>query len=422
LNLTINPKRTLNGEIVAPASKAHTHRALFAGLLSQGVTHVENPLLCDDTQATVTAISALGATVEKEPGTLVVKSKGRPTSTADGIYCGESGVTFRFTIPIASLTGSRIRLEGDESLMRRPIKPLSDAMKRLGVRVLGDSKGVTIDGDRPKGGNVRIRGDVSSQFISGLLLAAPMMQDGLRLELTSPLESSAYVSLTIMAMKRHGVNVTTNKAHSLFEVQKQSYSPTSHQVPGDYSSAAFAMCAAALTNSKLLLRGLLQTNTEPDSMIVEILSRMGALASFTNEGVLVEGGRLKGIEVDVRECPDLGPAIAVLGCFADGETRITGASRLRFKESDRLSSITTELRALGAKITETKDELIVDGPCSLNSNVVKSHGDHRIAMALSVAAIAGNNPIVIEGAECVNKSYPDFFKDLRLLGVEVIDG
>ena len=423
MNVTINPKRALNGnrEMVAPPSKAYTHRALFAGLLSQGVTRVENPLLCNDTEATVNSISALGGIVEKEPGTWVVKSNGSPTSTAHGIYCGESGVTLRFTIPIASLTGSRIRLEADESLMRRPIKPLSDAMSQLGVKVLADSKGVTLNGERSKGGNVRISGDVSSQFISGLLLAAPMMEKGLRLELTSRLESSTYVSLTLKAMKRHGVRVAMNDAQSLFDVQKQNYRSADHKVPGDYSSAAFVMCAAAITRSKLMVHGLLPANSEPDSVIVEILSKMGVAARFMTEGVLVEGGRLKGIEADVRECPDLGPAIAVLGCFAEGETRITGASRLRYKESDRLSSITTELRTLGAEITETDDGLVVHGPRSLNSSVVKSHGDHRIAMALSVAAIGGKTPIVIEGAECVNKSYPNFFNDLRELGVEVID-
>jgi 3-phosphoshikimate 1-carboxyvinyltransferase len=179
------------------------------------------------------------------------------------------------------------------------------------------------------------------------------------------------------------------------------------------------MSAAAITDSKLLIRGLSQDNSEPDSFVVDILSKMGVVAHFLPEGLLVEGGELNGINVNVRDCPDLGPVLAVLGCYADGETRITGAGRLRYKESDRLDAVATELRAFGAEIEETGDGLIVYGPCSLHGSIVHSHGDHRVAMALSVAAIGAKGQVLIEDAECVSKSYPTFFDDLRLLGVEV---
>ncbi len=182
------------------------------------------------------------------------------------------------------------------------------------------------------------------------------------------------------------------------------------------------MAAAAITESELLVRGLTKETIAPDSEIVEFLSQMGAKTNFRTDGVLIKGGRLNGVNVDIHDCPDLGPVMAVLACFAEGETRITGASRLRYKESDRLEAIALELRSIGANIEETADGLVIHGPCSLKCGTVHSHGDHRIAMALGVAAVGTEGPFVIEGAECVAKSYPNFFDDMRSLGVEIIDG
>jgi len=422
LNVTITPKRVLSGEITAPPSKAHTHRALFAGLLSEGVTKIENPLSCDDTQATARAISALGARLEQNPESWRVQGKGRPTGPAGEIQCGESGVTLRFTIPIAALTGTRVTLRGRESLMRRPLEPLAEAVNQLGIRMVAERDVIRLEGGPPGGGNVRIRGDVSSQFISGLLLAGPLMENGLNMELTSPLESRNYVSLTVETMKRHGIKVETNTEMSRFDIAPaQKYKATAHQIPGDYSSAAFVMSAAAITESKVLVRGLSWANSEPDAVFVEMLSQMGAETSFSGGCVSIEGERLKAANIDVRDCPDLGPIIAVLGCHADGKTQITGAARLRYKESNRLSAIASELSALGADIIETDGGLIVSGPTPLTGGVVHSHGDHRIAMALSVAALGAHDNVVIKDAECVSKSYPNFFDDLRLLGVEVVE-
>ncbi|MGD0176232.1 MAG: 3-phosphoshikimate 1-carboxyvinyltransferase [Candidatus Bathyarchaeia archaeon] len=420
MKVTITPRRGLSGDVTAPPSKAHTHRALFAGLLSHGITEIENPLLCDDTETTATAISALGASLERRTNVWTIRSNGHPTTVKKEIHCGESGVTLRFTIPIASLTGEEIMFTGSEGLIRRPIEPLAEAMDQLGVKVASSKRGIRVAGGPPLGGRIQIRGDVSSQFVSGLLLAAPMMREGLRLEMTSPLESRGYVRLTMEVMKHHGIQVKSNDEMSLFEIEpKQVYAPATDRVPGDFSSASFVMSAAAITNSKLLIRGLLQENSEPDSVVVSILSKMGIATQFVPEGLFVEGGRLNGIIINIRDCPDLGPILAVLGCYADGETRITGAGRLRYKESDRLNAVASELRVLGGEIEEINDSLLVHGPRSLQGGNVHSHGDHRVAMALSAAALRAKGQVVIEGAECVSKSYPTFFNDLRLLGVEV---
>jgi len=383
---------------------------------------IQNPLSCDDTKATANAVASLGGKVESGREGWRVESSGRPSPPRDSVECGESGVTLRFTIPIASLTGADVRLKGTETLMQRPIQALVQTMKQLGCEIATGRNEVHVKAGFPKGGTAQLRGDISSQFISGLLLAAPLMKDGLNLRLISPLESHGYVSLTIETMKRHGIGVESDDEMSLFKVEPgQVYKPATHRISGDYSSAAFLMSAAAVTGCKLLIHGLSQEGSDPDSAFLGVLSEMGVTTSFSSESLLVEGGPLKAVSVNISDCPDLGPAIAVLGCYANGETRITGAGRLRYKESDRLAAMTSELKALGAEIESTEDGLHLIGPSQLHGGIVDSHGDHRIAMALSIAAMDADEQVVIRNAQCVSKSYPAFFDDIRSLGVEVIE-
>ena len=422
MNVTINPTSALSGAVRAPPSKAMTHRALFGGLLSNGSTTIHNPLSCDDTNATASAVSSLGAKLKWKQGICVVEGTGRVSAPQEVIDCGESGVTLRFTIPVSSLVGKDVWLRGSETLMRRPIQPLIECMKRLGTEISFRGPEVHIKGGPAKGGRVQLPGNVSSQFISGLLLAGPLMQEGLRIKLISQLESRGYVSMTIETMKRHGVGVETNDDMSFYHVMPgQIYKATEYSVPGDYSSAAFLMAAAAVTRSKILILGLPRDRADPDSAFLEVLDRMGFTTRFTSDALHVEGRPLKAVDADVTDCPDLGPIIAVLGCYAEGETRITGAGRLRYKESDRLSAIRSELRVLGTEIEETDDGLRISGPVSLHGGTVDSHGDHRIAMALSIAALDASGPVLIKNAECVNKSYPTYFHDIRTLGVDVIE-
>jgi 3-phosphoshikimate 1-carboxyvinyltransferase len=421
LNVTISPCRTISGEITAPPSKALTHRALIAGLLSNGITELVNPLHCDDTHATSNAVRALGAKVDFETGKWNVLSRGVISAPQNPVDCGQSGVTLRFLLPIASVTGERVMLRANETLIRRPLKALQDALKQLGVDVVVDGHNVIVDGS-PKGGVVSIRGDVSSQFISGLLLAGSVMEDGLDLQLTTPLESKNYVALTLEVMKQHGILSESNPEMTQIRIRSgQRYSPFKHVVHGDYSSAAFLLAAAAVTQSEVLVHDLLESQGEPDAVLLQILTHMGATVRFLDDAVILEGTDLKGVQADVHDCPDLGPILAVLGCYADGDTTIMEASRLRYKESDRLEAITVELSALGVEISEKTDRLIVRGPCSPRGGVVQSHNDHRIAMALSVAALGADGDVTIKNAECVSKSYPNFFHDLKSLGVSVIE-
>jgi len=362
---------------------------------------------------------ALGAKISGS-ATQVVSCQGILKPPASRIDCGESGVTMRFLIPILTLTGSEVKLSAKASLMRRPIEPLTEALEQLNTSLVLKDQRIRIRGGPPEGGTVRLRGDVSSQFISGLLLAGTLMKKGIKVEVTSPLESRNYVLLTVETLRRHGVHVNVNPDLSRFEVLGgQKPIPTTHNVTGDYSSAAFHLSAAAITRSSLIVNDLAST-LEPDSIIVDLLSRMGANTITERNSVIIHGGRLKAVDIDIRESPDLGPIIAVLGCYAEGETTVTGARRLRYKESDRLASISSELHALGADIQEKRDGLTIRGPVILKGGTVHAHNDHRVAMALSVAALGAEGITVIRGAECVNKSYPHFFKDFHSIGVDLI--
>jgi len=383
---------------------------------------VHNPLSCDDTKATANAVSSLGAMVNYAEERWSVESDGTPRAPQDSIVCGESGVTLRFVIPIVALVGSDVKLKGNESLMRRPLQPLIETMQQLGVRISVEGVEVRVEAGSIKGGNIQISGNVSSQFISGLLLAGPLMEKGLQLRVTSTLESRGYVSLTIDALKRHGITVQTNREMSLFQIAPhQIYRPAEHHISGDYSSASFLISAAAVTGSKILITGLAQDESDPDSVFLNILAQMGGRSEFSPVGLIAQGGALHGTKVDVSNCPDLGPIIAVLGNFAEGQTEITGAGRLRYKESDRLEAISMELNRLGADIRETNEGLLVFGPTLLQGGTVESHSDHRIAMALAVAALKASGRVTIRDSQCVNKSYPRFFDDIRSLGVEAIE-
>jgi 3-phosphoshikimate 1-carboxyvinyltransferase len=395
---------------------------LFAGLLSHGTTTIHNPLSCDDTKASANAVSSLGAKLQFDRENWKVESDGMLHSPSGRIECGESGVTLRFTIPIASLVGVDVNLSGSAGLMRRPLQPLIEAMKQLGVDIHSEGVEVKVKAASPKGGKVQMPGNVSSQFISGLLFAGPLMKEGLEISVTSPLESRGYVALTIETLKKHGINVQENGEMSLFHVApQQTYSSADHTIPGDYSSAAFLMSAAAVTGSTITITRLPQDERDPDSAFLKVLTQMGALSSFSPVGLHVEGRTLKASKINISNCPDLGPVIAVLGACADGKTEITGAERLRYKESDRLAAIASELGSLGAEVKVTDDGLVVSGPSTLRGGTVESHGDHRIAMALVVAALNATEPVTIRNAQSVNKSYPKFFDDLRSLGVEVTE-
>ncbi len=305
------------------------------------------------------------------------------------------------------------------------MEPLLTVLRQLGVRchsARDDGRPpVIVFGGGIKGGEASIRGDVSSQFISGLLFASPKARSDTEIALTTKLESKPYVEMTLDVLGHHGVKAEASDDFRRFSVPaKQAYKPFNHVVPGDYSSAAFLLAAAAVTNSHVKVTNLQRETLQGDRMIVKILDEMGVQLDVGGDYVEVRGvkQKLKRIEVDVRDTPDLAPVCAVLACLSHGKSVINGARRLRLKESDRIVSISEELRKMGGKIEEAEDKLMIEGTGKLQGAELNSHNDHRIAMACAVAALRAEGTTLIHGIECVKKSYPNFVEDLRSLGGE----
>ncbi len=428
-DVTIKKTENLNGEICAPPSKSYTQRMLIAAALSSGISKISNPLLSDDTEATLRAITALGATVEKAENCWTITGANSLTSPKEPIDCGESGATLRFMIPIVALTPDPSRLFFKGSLERRPIEPLLKSLYDLGVNVhtkkQGNKDAVLVDGGGILGGQTSIPGDISSQFISGLMFACPLAKVDTEITLTTPLESADYVKMTEDVLAKHGVRVLIYDNFARMEIPAgQIFKPIDSRVPGDFSSVAFLLAAAAITLSKVQINSLDYDTVQGDKAILGILKQMGVEGKVCDNSSEINGtgNLLKPLNVDAKNIPDLVPVCAALACYAEGTSKITGAQRLKLKESDRLKSLYLELKKMGAKIVVDESSLTIEGPCNLHGAVIDTHNDHRIAMACSVAALGAKGQTTIRNAQCVRKSYPQFFTHLKQLGAEIVGG
>ena len=415
----------LSGEVAAPPSKAYTHRMLIAALLSDGVSKIENYLVSDDTLATLHAIKAFGAEIKHNKNVWEVKGVKQLKTPEKLVYCRESGATLRFMIAVAALaTGNTTFIMGP-SLSKRPLTPLLQSLEQLGVKThyqVAESL-VRIQSGGIDGGKTTLRGDVSSQFISGLLFACPMARKDTEIILTTPMESKSYVQMTEEILHKHEVKVFISEDFRRIKVPcNQKYRPYNHIVPGDFSSAAYLLAAAAITFSKIKVKNLDYNTRQGDKAILDILKQAGLEVSVGEGFVEVEGVLSSPINVDARDVPDLVPACAAIACYAEGVSKIYNAKRLRYKESDRLAAIYTELKKMGADIAIDKDSLIIRGPCAMHGAIIDPHNDHRIAMACAAAALGANGETKILNAEYVRKSYPMFFRDLKSLGANVLGG
>jgi 3-phosphoshikimate 1-carboxyvinyltransferase len=330
-------------------------------------------------------------------------------------------------IPVASLANGSSILVFRGSIEKRPVKPLIESLKELGTKVkvgkLGEKDAVFVEGGGIIGGETSIPGDVSSQFISGLMLACPIAKVDTEIMLTSPLESADYVKMTQAVLSNHGVKVPSHENH-IHIPANQTYSQSDGRVPGDFSSAAFLLAAAAITSSKVKINNLDYNSAQGDKGIMGVLKHMGVNGKVCEDSIEIEGSgqMIKAIEVNAKNIPDLVPVIAVLACYAKGLTHIFGAHRLRLKESDRLESLYMELTKMGAQITINDDGLIIEGGFPLRGAIVDPHNDHRIAMACTVAALGAQGETTIQNAECVRKSYPQFYTHLNQLGANLVGG
>ena len=397
MDIKITPA-LLKGKILVPPSKSISHRALIAAALADGQSRIYNLLDCVDTTATIDALAALGAEIRQEGNCTIVKGISKPAESAD-INCHESGSTLRFIMPIAAALGCRSSFDGRANLPNRPITPYFTEFQKHGVKFLTEKMPYITEG-KLTGGVYEIAGNISSQFITGFLFALSLLDEDSVIKITSPLESKPYVDLTIDAMKTFGVEVA--EAENEYRVKGgQKYKPCDYTVEADMSQAGF-FCVAKALGADLNIQGLNPDSLQGDREILRITD------DFMKNG--------KAFDVNASQIPDLVPILTVLGCFAEGTSYIRGCERLRIKESDRLAVISEELNKLGARVRIEGDMLVIEGVKALHGGDCDCHTDHRIPMSLAMASQRCTEPVILRGAECVSKSYPNFFEDFRMLG------
>ncbi len=434
-------RSSIHGVAQAPPSKSYTHRAILAAGYADGAI-VRDPLLSADTRATIRAVEAFGGDVSEEDDHLVVDGfSGRPRVPADVIDCANSGTTMRLVSATAALADGVTVLTGDRSLRSRPQGPLLEAIEGLGGRAEStrdNGQAPLVIGGPIQGGEVSIPGDVSSQYVSALLMAGAVTDEGIEIALETELKSAPYVDVTLELLEAFGVGaeplgtdgedgVRSAGAAGFTVAGGQSYEPGDgeYYVPGDFSSISYLLAAGVLAADEdegLTIQGA-YPSAQGDAAIVDVVERMGGSVEWDRENgrIEVERSDLSGVEVDVGDTPDLLPTIATLGAAADGETRITNCEHVRYKETDRVSAMANELDALGAVVEEYADELVVDGAASqLSGTAVSGHDDHRIVMALAVAGLVAEGATTVRGAEHVDVSFPDFFEVLYDLGADVV--
>ncbi|TMI15665.1 3-phosphoshikimate 1-carboxyvinyltransferase [Candidatus Bathyarchaeota archaeon] len=417
----IKGPQVLHGKVKAPGSKAYTHRALFASLLSEGKSVIDGALGCDDTQRTVEGMQRLGAKVIVKKTRTISYGVRRPTTTNRPFDCGESGATLRFLTAIASTSLGTVRLTGSPRLANRPLDPLVKAINTLGAsaRTFSDKHGFEVLVRGPlRGGEVKVRGDISSQFISGLLFAAPLATRDVTINVESTLESRPYVNMSIDVLRKHGISI--EESEGTFRIPApQKFASASHQVPGDFSSAAFLIATTGVAGDEITISGLGSYELEPDSAILKIAPEIGFEAQQNGDSLTIGKRELHGFDFDASNNPDLVPALEILGCFADGATKIRGVKRLVYKESNRLQTLPTELVKMGAKIHVEDDVIKIEGNRELVGSAFDSHSDHRVAMACAAASLGAEGESIIQNSEAVSKSYPEFFQDLTKLGAQL---
>jgi len=422
--LKVRPSK-LSGEITAPPSKSYTHRAFMIAALARGESRIINPLVGLDTQATIEAIRALGAEVAREGDVWrVLGTGGKLRLCADLIDVKNSGTTIRLMSAISALSPEPVRLTGDESILKRPMGPLVEALEKLGAKARCQGRGgrpPVVVGGGLKGGEVEITGAVSSQFISALLIASPYARDDVRLTITGKLRSRPYVEITLELLEAAGARIRRNKSLTEFRIPGgQTFRPINLTIPGDFSSAAFPLGAAALTGSTVRVKNLDVRGAQGDRRIVELLEEFGADVKVRGKTVEACGtGTLSGIEADCGDNPDLVPVLAVLGSVADGQTRLINIPHLRFKETDRLRALAVELKKLRAEVKELPDELRLKGVRELKGARLSSYGDHRMAMAFAVAGLVARGETTVDRAESIPVSYPSFVSDMCKLGARM---
>ena len=410
----------IGGTITAPPSKSMAHRAVLCSALAEGASHIENLEFSKDISATLSAAGQLCAKVRTGADRAVVEGLGGFLPVSAPVDCCESGSTLRFLIPIASLTGQKVTFVGRGRLMERPQTVYEKLYQGQSLRFEQSSAGLTVEGTL-KSSEYELAGNVSSQFISGLLFALPLLDGDSTLHLIPPVESRSYIDMTRAVQAAFGVTSRWLDGNTLALPGRQHYHPCDHAVEGDYSQAAFPAVLGAVCGG-VTVTGLRPDTLQGDAVILDLLRRCGA--QFTREGDTVTFAKapLHGVDIDLADCPDLGPVLMVLGLLCEGTTVIRNAERLRLKESDRIAAMEAELRACGGVLESEGGTITVHG-CAEHlhapEGILHGHNDHRVVMSLAVLSAAAGLPLTVDDAEAIQKSWPNFFAAIRPLGVEV---
>jgi len=407
----------LRGEVTAPPSKSYTHRAIILGALVGERFEVIRPLISDDTEATLSAIEMMGATIDRGVNSIRIFCPRivAPKSTIDA---RNSGTTLRLISGIAALIEGKTQITGDDSLRRRPMKPLLNALRELGAKCAGEGAEehppVRIEGPMT-GTHAKLPGDVSSQFISSLLIACPMKKTPTRIKITGSQKSRSYVDISLHVLKK--LRIEVNRVPDGFEMQGgQRPKGRTFEIPGDFSSAAFLMCGAAITGGDVRIRGLDISSPQGDAAILKVLSEFGSKIETSGDMIRCVAGERLPFEFDVSNTPDLFPILAVIAATANGRSRLFGGEHLKFKESNRIETTVAMLSDLGVDAQATADGCIINGKGKIRGGTINTHNDHRIMMSAVIAGLASEQGVILSDDSSYVISYPAFIDDVQKLG------
>lgn len=404
----------IKGNVDVPPSKSYTHRAFIMAALSGDRCVISNPLLSLDTKATLAALNSMGVRTEIAENAVIIDGS-EFRSPDDVIDVANSGTTMRLMCGIASLFPSETVITGDDSIKKRPMGPLIDALTNCGVKCeSAEGKApIKITGPVSKD-RITIDGSISSQFISSVLMMSPLVGWPMDIEITGNIVSRPYIEITLSLMSQFGIEVQrTGKG---YHVEPQSYRPCDYRVPSDFSSAAFPLVAGGLGGS-VGVDGLSMDDPQGDKKIVEILEKVGCRMDIRDRITCSSNGRIKGAEIDMSDVPDLFPVLAVLLCTAEGTSRLYGAPHLRFKESDRIAAVVDMLSSIGADIEGTDDGCVIRGVPRLRGGRIDHKGDHRLMMSAAIASIVSDSPIIMDNDSCWEVSFPSFIEKMRAIGL-----
>jgi len=416
MNVLIKPRK-LTGSISVPPSKSLSHRMIIAASLAKGKSVISNIVYSEDVLATIGAMEKIGVKFIKNPNQLIVNGVSRIAVSDDNfIECNESGSTLRFLIPLLSLSRQKIVFTGKKSLFQRPLGIYENLFGTLNLQFQKNEDSLIVSGSLVPG-EYEIPGNVSSQFISGLLFALPLLKGDSKITVTSPFESRQYVDMTVSVLKSAGIEIS--EKNQIYHIRgSQTYEPIQTRIEGDFSQMAF-FAVMGLIGAEIECTNIPETSIQPDFQILDFIRKAKGQYVKTETGFLFKPSQTSGNIYDVSQSPDIAPVLAVLISLSHGDSRIENAARLKFKESNRLLSTYNTLRSLGVEVEMTDDALKITGRPDFEGGVFESYGDHRIVMSAAAASVRCKKPVLIRNAEAVQKSYPDFFRDLESLGAEI---